>query len=353
MSSLSDHLRLICVATALCIYISIASAEEVQPEHHSHFCSAPICVYTSVAPAEEVPTEKIHTPQTQTQEAHVEGNTKSELVSEVDPYYTNIDYNVPLTNKPIPTITSDNEAVIYSNLIEGSLVPRYMVLEASVYPLASLGAAIKSHSPTLYRQGEIGHSGINLFESATVGFQEPWAVSAFFGNVAKLNRPKEQRPGNNYGYTGYLFSAGSKHIKNNMLVDDDWYEFEWKIKGKLDYPDEKLSWSFRIGARYNTNKNVNDVTYVSLHRSNLDLRYSFLEWLENANYDLRMHFLQTGAQMVRLELIAGKKIPMPEWGYAPTLDIGFVWSSPNEYSGTLKDVRGNTTTLVFRPSIEF
>jgi hypothetical protein len=243
--------------------------------------------------------------------------------------------------------------VIYSDLIEGSLIPRFMVLEASVYPLASLTTAIKSHSPTLYRQGEIGHTGINLFESATVGFQEPWAVSAFFGNVAKLNRPKEQRQGNNYGYTGYLFSAGSKHIKDNMLVSDDWYEFEWKIKGKIDYPDEKLSWSFRIGGHFNSNKDVNDVTYVSLHRSNLDLRYSFLEWLENANYDLRMHFLQKGGQMVRLELIAGKKIPMPQWGYAPTLDIGFVWSSPNEYSGALKDVRANTTTLVFRPSIEF
>ena len=323
MSSFPDLFRLICLAAALCAYTSGASAEETQ-------------------------TEETHVEKAKTGDV-----SKTELVFEADPYYTNLDYNVPLTSKPIPTITSDNEAVIYSDLIEGSLIPRFMVLEASVYPAASLTTAIKSHSPNLYRQGEIGHTGVNVFESATVGFQEPWAVSAFFGNVAKLERPKEQRPGNNYGYTGYLFSTGSKHIKNNMLVSDDWYEFEWKIKGKIDYPDEKLSWSFRIGGHFNTNKDVNDVTYISLHRSNLDLHYSFLEWLENANYDLRMHFLQRGGQMVRLELIAGKKIPMPQWGYAPTLDIGFVWSSPNEYSGALRDTRGNTTTLLFRPSIEF
>ena len=191
------------------------------------------------------------------------------------------------------------------------------------------------------------------FGNTPSGFQEPWAVSAFFGNVAKLKRPKETREGQNYGYTGYLFSAGNKHIKNNRLVSDDWFEFEWKIKGNIDYPDEKLSWSFRVGGRWNHTKDVNDVTYVSLHRSNLDLRYSFLEWLENANYDLRAHFLQNGGEMVRLELIAGKKVPMPQWGFTPTLDIGFVWSSPNEYSGALRDTRGNTTTLVFRPSIEF
>ncbi|MBI5889800.1 MAG: hypothetical protein HZB47_03875 [Nitrosomonadales bacterium] len=319
----SDLLRL-CVAVAL-------------------FCSCTAPVQAETANSEKIDAEvKL-----------AEGASHSELVFEASPYYTNIDYNVPLDNNPIPMITSDSEAVIYRELIKDSLIPRYMVLEASVYPLPWLSSYIKAHSPYLYRQGELGHSGINLFESATAGFQEPWAVSAFFGNVAKLNRPREKRQGNNYGYTGYLFSAGNRHIKNNTFVADDWYEFEWKIKGNIDYPDEKLYWSFRAGARFNENPGVNDVTYISLHRSNLDLRYSFLEWLENANYQLRMHFLQHGAEMVRLELIAGKKVPLPGHRYAPTLDIGFVWSSPNEYSGALRDLRGNTTTLVFRPSLEF
>jgi hypothetical protein len=319
------------------------------PAHLRLVCFfALLCAYSLITQAEEIPAEKI-----QPEEVHSAAVNKSDLAFEADPYYTNIGYNIPLTNEPVPTITSDSEAVIYRDLIKGSLVPRYMVLEASVYPLPWTGTYIKSHSPDLYRRGEIGHTGINLFESATVGFQEPWAVSAFFGNVAKLKRPHESRHGNNYGYTGYLFSAGNKHIKDNTLIDDNWYEVEWKIKGKINYPDERLSWSFRIGGRFNRNKDVNDVTYISLHRSNLDFRFSFLEWLENTNYDLRMHFLQHGAQMVRLELIAAKKIPNQNWGFTPTLGIGFVWSSPDEYSGALKDVRGSTTTLMFRPSIEF
>lgn len=310
--------------------------------------AAVLFAFPCLAQAEETHSKVTHPEEVKSGEA-----VKSEVVFELDPYYTNVDYNVPLSGKPIPTITSDSEAVIYSDLIKDSLIPRFMVLEASVYPLASATTYIKSHSPHLYRQGEIGHSGINLFESATAGFQEPWAVSAFFGNVAKLQRPQEQRQGNNYGYTGYLLSAGNKHIKDNTLVADDWYEFEWKVKGKLDYPDEKLSWSFRAGGHWNTNKDVNDVAYVSLHRSNLNLRFSFLEWLENANYDLRMHFLQHGGQMVRLELIAGKKVPIKGWSYTPTLDVGLVWTSPNEYSGALRDTQGNRTTLVFRPSLEF
>jgi hypothetical protein len=319
------------------------------PDNYILTCiTAALLTFTWVAHAEELPSKVTHP-----EEVHSGDAVKSELVFEADPYYTNVDYNVPLSNKPIPTIASDSEAVIYRELIKDSLIPRFMVLEASVYPLASAATYLKSHSPHLYRQGEIGHSGINLFESATAGFQEPWAVSAFFGNVAKLQRPRETRHGNNYGYTGYLFSAGNKHIKDNTLISDDWYEFEWKIKGKLDYDEEKLSWSFRAGGRYNSNKDVNNVTYVSLHRSNLDFRFSFLEWMENANYDMRMHFLQHGGQLVRLELIAGKKTPIQGWRYTPTLDIGLVWTSPNEYSGALRNAIGNKTTLVFRPSVEF
>lgn len=340
-------LCLICLAGALCTYTPAAYAVETQTAEGAG-------VQKEEPHVEQPKSANVNkTEDAGKSESKTENVSRSEVVFEATPYYTNVDLNVPLTNNPIPTITSDSEAVIYRDLIKGSLIPRYMVLEASVYPTPWLSSYIKSHSPNLYRQGEIGKSGINLFESATVGFQEPWAVSAFFGNVAKLDRPKEQRQGNNYGYTGYLFSAGNKFIKSNTILSDNWYEFEWKIKGNIDYPDEKLSWSFRIGGHFNENHDINNVTYISLHRSNLDLRYPFLAWLENANYDLRMHFLQHGGEMVRLELIAGKKMPIEGWRYTPTLDIGIVWTSPHEYSGALQDTRGNTTTLVFRPSVEF
>ena len=172
-----------------------------------------------------------------------------EVTWDKDPYYSDVDLNIPLTDTPIPTIRSDSEAVIYRDLIEGSLVPRYMLLEGSIYPMPILGTYIKSHSPWLYQQGEINHTGVNLIESATAGFQEPWAMSAFFGNIANLQRPGEDQKTNNLGYTGYLISVGAQHIKDNVLIQDKWYEAEWKVKGDLNDKDEKLSWSFRIGGK--------------------------------------------------------------------------------------------------------
>ncbi len=281
------------------------------------------------------------------------GVAKSELVYELDPYYSDIGYNIPLTSKPVPTISSGSEMVIYRELIQGSLIPQYMTLEASVYPMPILGTYLKTHTPGFYKQADIGRSGINIIESLTAGFQEPWAVSAFFGNVAKLKRPSDKLQENNYGYTGYLFSAGAKHIKNNTLVDDDWCELEWKIKGRIDHPDEKLSWSFRIGGKFNRNHDVNNVTYINLHRSNTDLRSAYLTWLENTNFDFRLHFLQHSGKLVRSELIAGKKLPQRDKGYHPTLNVGFIWASTDEYAGALKDAKASKLTLVIRPSIEF
>jgi hypothetical protein len=283
----------------------------------------------------------------------IEENGKVEVAWEWDAYYTDVDINIPLTSKPIPTITSNNEAVIYRNLIEGSFIPRYMVVEASVYPMPALGTYLKKQSPGFYGQGQIGNSGLNIIESLTAGFQEPWAVSMFFGNIAKLERPGETRPGNNMGYTGYLVSTGSKHIKSNVLIGDDWYELEWKIKGKRDYQDEKLDWSFRFGWKFNSNPNITDVKYFSIHRSNLDYRAPFLHWLKNSSIDLKVQFSHHGGNVVREEFMIGKKLPVDGKGYSPSLDVGFVWESPYEYSGSLRDRTSSTLTLLIRPSIEF
>jgi hypothetical protein len=282
-----------------------------------------------------------------------EEKSKIEVMWEFDPYYSDVGINFPLTDKPVPTIKSTSESVIYGELIQGSLIPRYLLIEVSVNPMPLLGTYLKSSQPDFYDKGQIGQSGTNFIESATAGFQEPWAVSAFFGNIAKIVRPGEARVGSNVGYTGYLVSAGSKHIKNNDLIDDRWLELEWKIKGKVDYPDEKLGWSFRVGGKWHENKNITDVVYVSVFRSNLNAHFPFLSWINNSTVDFKLHFSEATGHLVRQEYIFGKKYPKIGWTYTPTLDVGVVWSSAEEYVGALRTTGADTYTLVFRPSVQF
>lgn len=332
----------------LLFFLALANAAQADMTNPGETGQAiPAQAAVSPAPVTE-PTQ-----QSATGTAAIDENSEAEVVWEWDPYYTDVGINIPLTDKPIPTITSDSEAVIYRNLIEGSAIPRYMTLEASVYPMPILGTYLKKHAPGFYSHGQIGGSSINIIDSITAGFQEPWAVSMFFGNIAKLVRPGETRAGSNFGYTGYLISGGTKHIKHNVLIDDNWYELEWKIKGKRDYPDEKMSWSFRLGGKFNDNTNVTDVFYFSIHRSNLDHRAPFLNWLKNTAVDIKVQFSQLSGQVVREEFIFGKKYPIKGQSYSATLNFGFVWESPDEYMGTLRDRNKSLLTLLIRPSVEF
>ena len=314
------------------------------------FCD-PACAAEVVAAAPNRADET--SPQHSSAVPPAEEGSKMEVVWEPDPYYSDVNVNVPLTDTPIPTIRSTSEAVIYNELIQGSFIPRYMLLEASVYPMPLLGTYLKSNQPDVYQRGRIGNSSVNFIDSATAGFQEPWAVSAFFGNIAKIVRPGEDRVGSNVGYTGYLISAGTKQIKDNEMIDDHWMELEWKIKGKVDYPDEKLSWSFRVGGKFHDNQNITNEIYVNIFRSNLNAHFPFLSWVNNSTLDMKLFFAENSARLVRQEYIVGKKYPKIGWKYTPTLDIGILWSSPAEYSGILRTTTLDTVTLIFRPSVDF
>jgi len=271
----------------------------------------------------------------------------------LDPYDSNLGLNMPLSAKHIPTIQSDDYGVIFRNLMEDSLVPHYMQLQADVYPVPVLATYLKSHSPHTYKKGDLSNTGVNLVESSSTSYQDPWTVSAFFGNIADLQLPGQTQGSNDVGYSGWLVSAGAQHLKDNVLIQDKWYKLEWQIRGELNGRRERLEWNFRIGSKFNANPYITDVTYIGIERQNLDFNRPFLGWLNNSHVDLELSFSHAGGRVVREQLIVGKKYPFPERGYAITLDTGVVWDSPYEYSGPLRDSDKGDFTLVFQPSIEF
>ncbi|HEY3645597.1 MAG TPA: hypothetical protein VGM16_09695 [Gammaproteobacteria bacterium] len=271
----------------------------------------------------------------------------------LDPYDSNLAYDFPLGDKPIPVIHSEDPSVLFRALMEDSLLPHYMYVQADVYPLPMLGTWLKSHSPHTYKKADLQATGVNLIESSTTSYQEPWALSVFLGNIADLQRPGESQGANNVGYSGWLVSGGTQHLKDNVLIQDDWYRLEWQVRGDLKDPVAKFSWDFRVGSKFNANPYVTDVVYLGLERDDLDFRKPFLSWLDNSSLDLQAEFSQHGGHVVRETLVMGKKYPFPEAGYALTLSVGVVWDGVGEYSGPLRDSPKSQYTLVFQPSIQF
>ena len=278
---------------------------------------------------------------------------QSSLVTEIDPYYSNVGLYFSPVDKTIPYIDSDDESEIYRDLLLRSYAPRDVVLEASVYPMPILGTLLRDHAADFYEDMQLSDE-FNLVKSVTLGFDEPYAVSLFLGNVVKYRAEELSELGSNKGYIGYLFSAGSKHIKDNQLIDDNWGEFEWKVKGDREIESVTHSWSFRAGGKWHDNEDISDIYYLGMRRSHLDFDAPVLAWLPNSGIDYQIAFSQRENALIEQKLFFDKKLPLRAWKVALNIKIGFIWKRAEKYRGALAtEGPGDEFYLVLRPDIEF
>jgi hypothetical protein len=279
-------------------------------------------------------------------------NAAMEIDYELDPYYSNLGLHIPLTDSAIPDVGESDEPKVYKRLFLSSLTPRFMLLEASIFPMPMFGTYIKTNHRVFYDSTGFGND-LNLIASITAGFQEPYSLSLFFGDVVTFVKPGEVRQGANKGYMGYLFTIADRHIKDNVFINDKSLEIEWKLKGERNFTDEKLSWSFRIGSKLHENRDIADVVYLGLKRSNLDFNSSVLSWLKNSNFNFRWDFGLKDGNIMKQEYLVGKKLPLKNYMFALRIDTGMIWESIKSYSGTLRDRDRDNFTFVFRPNIQF
>lgn len=314
--------------------------------------AAALSLTASVATA----TDTTHADASVTAPADVPATPRAELLWEIDPYYSDFALHVPIDDRPVPDGGALRETEIYRGLFRESLRPRVLLLEASVYPLPVLGSWIKRNHRDTYDGaviGDLGGNELNVIEGITAGFQEPWAVSAFVGGEMTFSRAGDARRRSNHGYMGYLVSAGTQHIRANTLIDDNWWEFEWKLKGERDFRDEKLSWSFRVGTKNHGNPYIRDGIYLGLRRSNIDFVAPLLSFLTNSSFECMTEFDRRSGEFLRQEIIVGKKLPVRRWRLALTLETGVIIEQDAKYRGPLADPAIDDFTLVFRPNIDW
>ena len=275
-----------------------------------------------------------------------------EILWEFSPYYTSVAVLVPL-GASLQAVGNENmgEDEVYRQLFINSGSPNLLLLEASIYPMPWLGTELKKNSPGLY--GRDAHR-LSLIPALTAGFQEPWAISAFLGNDMLFVRPGQAVKESNRGYMGYLLTYGNKHIANNQIIDDEWLELEWKMKGERIFKEDRLTWSFRLGARFHKHPDIGDTWYLGISRSSLDFDAPMLSWLQNTKVNLLTESVQNSGKFSRQEIVFGKKLPVKSnWMAAWQIEIGAIYDSGKKYSGTLAQQTESGTTFVLRPNIEF
>ena len=277
---------------------------------------------------------------------------QTEILWEVSPYYTSVGALIPIRND-VQTVAPESmdEDDVYRELFAKSGTPSVLLLEASIYPMPWLGTELRKNSPGLYARDE---KGLNLIPALTAGFQEPWALSVFLGNDMVFVRPGQAVKETNRGFMGYLVSVGNQHIANNRLIDDDWLELEWKMKGERIFKEDRLSWSFRVGGRFHRNAEIADTLYLGISRSSLDFNAPALSWLKNTKINVLTELLQDTGKFSRQEIIFSKKLPtQSNWMAAWQIEFGAIYDTQTKYSGALGRVTESGITFILRPNIEF
>ncbi len=300
--------------------------------------------------AEQVETEQ---QQAAAPEPPPEEFKRFKIVFEPDAYYTNIELITSLTKAPIPQLGEKTESEIYRTLISGAAVlPRFLVLEGSFNPLPYLGVSIKEHDRNFYDNAQLSGS-FNWVKAVTAGFEEPWAVSVLAGNVVNFD-VSGRKDIKGIGYSGYLISRGNYHIKDNELIKDNWWEYEWKIKGDRKSPVKKLSWSFRIGLKLHENPDITDIIYLSFRRSRTDYRPEKLSLFNNSGFEYTFDMDRKTLGSIRHYFYVDKKWPFENKKMAFSLAAGFVWESSKKYTGPLAVGReSDDFQIILRPNIEF
>lgn len=275
------------------------------------------------------------------------------FVFEPDAYYSDIDLIIALTRTPLPHLGEKSESEIYTTLFSrAALLPQFLVLEASVNPMPYFGTYIKEHNRDFYEHAQVSGS-FNWVKAVTAGFEEPYAFSCLAGNVATFDIPGT-KDAKGLGYSGYLFSAGNYHIKDNELVRDEWREYEWKMKGDMKTPVKKLSWSFRFGAKIHGNPYITDIFYVSVRRSRLDYKPMGSSLFYNSGFEYTYDMDRRTFRPIRHYFYVEKKWPIEGKQMALSLALGFVWESAKKYSGPLAAGRTKDDfQFILRPNLEF
>ena len=280
-------------------------------------------------------------------------NTDETIVQfeyEYDSYYSNISWYLNFNNEVIPVIEDDKEENIYKKLILNAALPQYMLIEFSVNPLPILGTYIKKNHETFYNDTEI--ENLNLIQAVTAGFEEPYALSFFLGSVVQYTKSNEENKSKNKGYMGYLLSHGDKHIFNNELIEDKWYELEWKIKGDLDFENKALSWSLRIGGKAHEHKEIQDVLYFAVRRNHFNNVKGNWSLINNSELEYKIELHDRTSEIVQQQILITKK-----WGLsknnkqALNFGIGLI-QQKNKYTGTLA-LEEEEFRLIIRSNFQF
>lgn len=272
---------------------------------------------------------------------------------ELDAYYSNVSVFIDLDSEhEITDATSYSEAKIYTDLFLNLLSPNIFLVEASLHPMGVGGLYFRQNYGDMYEKSKV--ENFNLVKAVTAGFEEPYSLSFFVGNMMVFKNKENDYIGKNRAYTGLLVSMGDYSIKDNLAHWDRWVNFEFKLKGTREKANRDLDWSFRVGSRVHENKEFTNTLYVGARRSSIDYQKSVWSFLFNSAFSSMLSVSADTFELTEAEIMLEKKWPLA-WSQKMSfgLGLGYLYNSGEKYRGSLSQEGVDNHQLMFRPNLKW
>ncbi len=265
-----------------------------------------------------------------------------------------------------PMFQSSDEVAIYQYLLQRSLGPRYLLAQATFYPVAAISSHLESYEFGQYQR--FNFYGSNLIRMIGSGPQEPYALSLFLGNLCLLGYKLETDRTSNrlipFGSAlgGFLISFGHRHILDNIILHDRWWQLEYILTGTSgEGQRQKMAWNFRTGVKIHREHLAPDVWIVAMQRDHTDYDWHALSLFKNSRIAYEIHVATAmrleGVRLNRQMFSYGKKIPFQYRSRDIVLRIGagVLWEDVvqfNHEKQSFDDTRDSNLTFLFQPGIE-
>ena len=260
--------------------------------------------------------------------------------------------NLKRYQRPIALQRSE-EIGIYKKLGQQIFFPSYLLFQTTAYPLSALSSYLETDHINYFDKFQL-FNDINILRSIGAGFEEPYAFSIFLGNIlflAYYDSSQIKRRQSGSALAGFLITTGRHQIYNNIYIYDEWYQFELMLIGNLNEPlTRRISWNFRIGARFHENRLLRNMFTLSIERSHTDWRKTGWSFVKNSVFKYQGLFPMPSTNdktpSATQLFLYGKKFPLNLFDRKVffILSLGLRWEWVRFYNHDLKEFNNDPSS---------
>ncbi|MDZ7375176.1 MAG: hypothetical protein ONB13_01030 [candidate division KSB1 bacterium] len=284
----------------------------------------------------------------------------------LDIYKSYAPFYIHLERNKKPTIWRKGEELeIYTNLSQRLLLPRYLLIQFTAYPLATLSSYLETDRYRYYQRFNL-LSDVNLIRSIGAGYEEPYAISILLGNILFLvyqDSSSQKLKQSGSALAGFLVSTGGHQIYNNINMADRWYQPELILTGNIqENKRKKLTWNFRLGIKLHQNSFFNHEITMAIERSHSDYKANGWSLVRNSIFkfytNVPINHGNDHEALPRHLILFGKKFPIAISRYKifGTFSIGAKWERIRKFDHLLREFEPNSVkviTWIVQPNLEF